>query len=88
MKTSMSWDTVIMTFGESQYFDGGLSKFRDHDNTASIISVVNVCYFSPFSCFFRLQSLTERLLPARSELNDVTAHLVRDDNSAAQVVFS
>lgn len=45
----------------------------------------NVCSLSSFSCFLRLQSLTDCLLPARSKLSDVTVHLDRDGNSAAQV---
>lgn len=47
----------------------------------------DACYSSPFPCFSGLQALTECLLPASSQLNDVTVHLVGDDSSAARVVF-
>lgn len=47
----------------------------------------DACYSSPFPCFSGLQALTECLLPASSQLNDVTVHLVGDDSSAARIVF-
>jgi len=42
----------------------------------------------PFSCFLGLQSLTECLLPASSKLNDVTVHLVRDNNSGCLLLIA
>lgn len=49
----MSRDTIIMTFWESQYFDVGLSKFRDNGNIASIVSVIKRLQFRSLPFFLR-----------------------------------
>lgn len=79
------WETEVTTLGrDSENRAGdGLSKSGQWQYN---IQLSDICYFYP-CCFFGLQSVTECLLLARSNVNDVTVHVVRDDCSAAQTVF-